>query len=332
MIIAVTNTGNNAPTITGFNPSSIPGSGQLATNVTINGTNFVSGGTTVTVGGSSRTITTFVSTTEIVVSFPPLAPSTTTVVVTTAGGSASANYTYTIPAPIIDAIDPESGTSGTRITLYGLNMSGGTVSIGGTTVSASFGNNTASFTCPTLGADGNRTISVTTGGGTATATFYYIMQRAAETTSYTSGSGTYTVPWWANSVDVVCLGAGASGDGGSLVNRRGGAAGAWAVGTLTAVASSALSYSVGVGGSSTSRFDRNIAGTASSGNAVSGAGGSGANGTSALGAAPSPTSFTYNGITFTPAGTNGYGGDGATVSNNPGAPGQSGQVWFVARQ
>lgn len=345
MIIIPSNTAALAPpTIVSFSPSGLTGGGQVSSNVTITGTNFTSG-TTATVNGSSCSVT-YVSTTQITVSFPPLGAGTYTVTVTTAGGSASANYSYAVPAPTIGSVDPPQGTTGSTITVYGSNLSGASVSIGGTSVSASGNSGVLVFTCPAFGSDGGVTISVSTAGGTATASFTYYAPRSAETTTYTSGSGSYTPPAWATYVDIICIGGGASGDGfqppqGSA-NRKGGNAGSWGAGTVSA--GGAISYTVGSGGvappynasnpNTTGSKAVTQPGAASSAGGVTGSGGSG-NTADMYGG--SPGNYTYNGVTYIGAvsdrtvGASPGAGGGAAITGN-GYSGGSGQVWFVARQ
>lgn len=345
MIIVPSNTAAlAAPTITGFNPSSLTGSGQVDTNVTVTGTDFTSG-TTATVNGSSRSVT-YISATQITVSFPPLGAGTYAVTVTTASGSASANYSYTVPAPTIGSVDPPKGTTGSTVTVYGSNFSGASVSIGGTPVSASGNSSVLVFTCPAFGSDEARTIIVSNAGGSSSASFMYYTPRSAETTTYTSGSGSYTPPAWATYVDIICIGGGASGDSAyppqGNANRKGGNAGSWGAGTVSA--GGAISYTVGSGGvvppynASNPNTTGNKAvtqpGAASSAGGVTGSGGSG-NTADLFGG--SPGNYTYNGVTYIGAvsdRTTGAppGAGGGAAFTGLGYNGGSGQVWFVARQ
>lgn len=343
-----------APVIDSFSPATLAGSGQALSNVTISGSNFVPGSTTVTVDGTTRSVSS-VTTTQIVASFAPLSPGTYPVVVTTPGGSATANYTYTTPGPTIDSVSPSQGTTGTAITIYGTNLSGGSVSIGGVGVSTTGKTgNALSFTCPSFAVDQTITITVTTTGGSASIAFAYFTPRSATTTTYTSGSGSYTIPSWCNYIDVICVGGGASGDGGQPpagnANRKGGNAGSWGGGTLSRDSigwgTTNLSYSVGAGAvfppydaanpNTTGSKAVTQPGSPSSAGGVTGSGGSGNTSNMAGGSAGN---YTYNGVTYIggvgadrSAGTAPGSGGGAAQSSGSGFSGQPGQVWFVARQ
>lgn len=127
MIIVPTHTGTTfaPPTISGLSPGAF--TAGTSGNVTISGTNFVAGNTTVTVGGSNRSVTVN-STTQLTVSFPAFSRGAYTVVVTTPGGSAQATFSYTI-VPSISSIGPTSSIIGTNTTyiLYGSGFTTGSV-------------------------------------------------------------------------------------------------------------------------------------------------------------------------------------------------------------
>lgn len=108
------------PTITSFSPASLNNGGG---NVTVTGTNFISGATTVTIAGVAAT-TTVNSLTSLTVAFPSRARGTYTVVVSTPGGSASANFTHTW-TPVISYITPSSVyyDYGSGYTIVGGNFS-----------------------------------------------------------------------------------------------------------------------------------------------------------------------------------------------------------------
>ena len=108
--------------------------------VTLTGTNFVVGATTVAVTGAGVTVNTVVvgSPTSLTANFvldPAAAPGARTVTVTTAGGT-SATQTFTVNAPApgaptLTSVAPNQGLQGTTVavTLTGTNFV-----VGGTTV------------------------------------------------------------------------------------------------------------------------------------------------------------------------------------------------------
>jgi hypothetical protein len=112
--LAVANFGSNTisillnafcpPTVTSINPTSGPNTG--GTIVTIIGTNFVVGATTVSFGGSAGTNVTCASITQCTAT-SPAGSGTVDVTVTTAGGtsatSASDRFTYLLPVPALGA-------------------------------------------------------------------------------------------------------------------------------------------------------------------------------------------------------------------------------------
>jgi hypothetical protein len=122
------------PTITSISPTSGPTAG--GTQITLTGTNFVSGAT-VRVGGVAATGVTFTSATQLRATTPAGAAGVAALQVTNPSGqSVTLNnaFTYTAPAPTLTSLTPTSGPTagGTQITLTGTNfVSGATVRIGG---------------------------------------------------------------------------------------------------------------------------------------------------------------------------------------------------------
>jgi hypothetical protein len=124
------------PTITSISPTSGPTAG--GTQITLTGTNFVSGAT-VRVGGVAATGVTFTSATQLRATTPAGAAGVAAVQVTNPSGqSVTLNnaFTYTAPAttPTLTSLTPTSGPTagGTQITLTGTNfVSGATVRVGG---------------------------------------------------------------------------------------------------------------------------------------------------------------------------------------------------------
>jgi IPT/TIG domain len=96
---------NSAPTVTAISPTSGTTSG--GTSVTITGTGFLSG-PTVSLGGTSATNVTVVSSTSITATSPAHAPGTVDVVVTNTdsqNGTLSNGYTYSAPETVIVSDD-----------------------------------------------------------------------------------------------------------------------------------------------------------------------------------------------------------------------------------
>lgn len=140
-----------APTISNVNPNRGPANG--GTEVTLTGTNFVSGAT-VNFGGT-RVTPRSVSPTSVVAVTPSNSSGAVNVTVTNPDGQvARVNGGFTfessqLPAPTLNAINPNSGPTagGTMVTLTGSNfMQGATVTVGSrqaTMVSVSTGQITA---------------------------------------------------------------------------------------------------------------------------------------------------------------------------------------------
>ena len=132
---------NPKPTVTSISPASGTASGGTA--VTITGTGFLSGAT-VSLGGTTATGVTVVSSTSIKATTVAHAAGAVDVVVTntdTQSGTLSGGFTYnavSIPAPTVTAISPNNGPSngGTAVTISGTGFqSGATVTIGGAAAS-----------------------------------------------------------------------------------------------------------------------------------------------------------------------------------------------------
>jgi hypothetical protein len=167
------------PTITSFTPTSA----ALSSVVTITGTNFT-GVTAVSFGGVGAQSFTVNSSTNI--SATVWVGASGSVSVTGPGGTATLpGFTYIPPGPAINSFFPQSGTSGTVVSISGANFTGATsVSFGGV--------NAASFTVfgPSLinamvanGATGS--VSVTTPNGTGTLPGFTYVAQAPSITSFT---------------------------------------------------------------------------------------------------------------------------------------------------
>ena len=166
-----------APTITNINPNT--GSTAGGTNVTITGTNFVTGAgnTIVTFGGTAATGINVASATSLTCTTPAHTAGAVNVVVTTDGGTATSTngFTYTAPpAPTVTALNPTSGSTGggTSVTITGTNLTGATaVSFGGTAATGVSVVNATTVNCTSPAhAAGTIDVTVTTPGGTSATT------------------------------------------------------------------------------------------------------------------------------------------------------------------
>jgi hypothetical protein len=179
---------NAAPTVTAVLPNS--GTVNGGTVVTVTGTNFVNGATTVTFGGIAATNVTFVTSTTLLATTPANAtPGAVDVAATTTFGTGTGTklFTYvTQSAPTVTTISPASGNTagGTQVKINGTNFSGATsVMIGGsaatfvTVISATQIN----ATTPAHAAPGVVDVVVTTPAGTGTGTGLFTYVASAPT-------------------------------------------------------------------------------------------------------------------------------------------------------
>jgi hypothetical protein len=133
LAVAIT-VASTAPTITSVSPNTGPTSGGA--QVTISGSNFVSGAT-VTFGGTAAAVTSITATT-LVVTTPVHPAGPVTVGVTNPNGQSATltnSFTYTAPALTIKGVSPSSGShsGGTTVAVSGTNfVSGAVVAFGGT--------------------------------------------------------------------------------------------------------------------------------------------------------------------------------------------------------
>ena len=200
-------------------PSGAPTLGSVAPNqgnlgstvaVTLTGTNFVVGATTVTVNSGGVTATNVVvssatSLTADIVITATATPGAHTVTVTTSRGTSGAQ-TFTVnppPAPTLTTVSPNQGTQGTTVavTLTGINFVVGatTVSVGGSGVTVTnvvvggATSLTANFVLDPAAAVGARTVMVTTAAGTSGSRIFAISlpaPGAPTLTSVTPNQGT----------------------------------------------------------------------------------------------------------------------------------------------
>jgi hypothetical protein len=169
------------PTLASVSPTS--GVQGTTVSVTLTGTDFISGGTTVAVSGSNVTVSnvSVTSGTSLTASFAvgsTAALGDRTVTVTTVGGtSGTRTFTVNPPAPTLTSVSPTSGVQGTTVsvTLTGTNFISGatTVAVSGTGVTvsnvsvASGTSLTADFVIAANATTGGRNVTVTTAGGTS---------------------------------------------------------------------------------------------------------------------------------------------------------------------
>ena len=196
------------PTLTSVTPNQ--GIQGTTVAVTLIGTNFVVGATTVAVSGGGVTVTNVVvgSTTSLTANFvldPAAAEGPRTVTVTTAAGTSGAQtFTINLPpapgTPTLTSVSPNQGMRGTTVavTLTGTNFVVGatTVAVGGggvtvTNVVVGSGTSlTANFVLDPAAADGPRAVTVTTAGGTSGPQAFTINLPPPTLTSVSPNQGT----------------------------------------------------------------------------------------------------------------------------------------------
>ena len=184
----------NPPTITTLSAIA----GVAGSNLTITGTRFIVGATTVTIGGVAATISTATAT-SITVVVPAGANTTavarpTTVVVTTVNGIASRNYTVNA-SPRLASFSVASAARGTAITLRGTAFTpASTVTFrtaAGTTVAAAIATATRTSTALTVTVPATAVqglVTVNTVGYLPTA-LEFVVATAPTITSFTPSSG-----------------------------------------------------------------------------------------------------------------------------------------------
>ena len=190
------------PTLTSVSPNQ--GLRGTTVAVTLTGTNFVVGATTVTVGwrhdGHQRRRRQQTSLTANFVLDPAAVAGPRIVTVTTAGGtSVPQGFTITLPPPTLTSVAPNQGIRGetVAVTLTGTNFVVGATTVavagGGVTVTnvvvGSSTSLTASFVLDPTAAAGPRTVTVTTAGGTSGAQTFTVNvpPPGSMTSAYTGG-------------------------------------------------------------------------------------------------------------------------------------------------
>ena len=259
-----------APTLTSVSPNQ--GTAGTTVAVTLTGTNFVAGSTTVNVSGGGVTVLSrrggSVSVVAVTVNSPTsltanfqidaaAAAGARTVTVTTPGGT-SGGQTFTIipPPPTLTNVSPNQGIRGATIpvTLTGTNfivgattvaVNGGDVTVN-TVVVGSGTSLTANFALSLASAGGARTVTVTTAGGTSGPQTFTINLPTPGSTpfSYTGGPVPFVVPAGVGSITIVATGA-QGGVGFQALTGVGGLGGRT---TATVPVTPSVSLTVRVGG------------------------------------------------------------------------------------
>jgi uncharacterized repeat protein (TIGR01451 family) len=195
------------PTVTAINPTS--GSNAGGTVVTITGTNFVVGATTVAFGGSAGTSVSCASITQCTAT-SPAGSGTVDVTVTTAGGTSATSpadqFTYFVPVPVVTSINPSTGPTagGTVVTITGSNFVIGpaTISFGATAGTSATCSSTTLCTATSPAGSGTVSVRVTAASGTSANTaaddFTYTAPATACTTfspatNFSAGTNPFSV-------------------------------------------------------------------------------------------------------------------------------------------
>ena len=224
-------TPQSGPTITAVSPTN--GAAGGGATVTVTGTNFVSGATTVNFGSTAATSISVTSTTSLTC----VAPAGTGVVdvrVTTVGGTSAVvtadRFTY---APVISSVSPTAGPlgGGTSVTITGAGFTGATAVRFGTTAAASYTvNSDTKITATSPAGTGTVDITVTAAGYTsATGTADRFTYASAPT--ITGLSPTYGVATGGTSVTIT----GTNFTGATAVKFGGTAAAGYTVVSATSI-------------------------------------------------------------------------------------------------
>jgi hypothetical protein len=166
---------DDLPAITGVAPDRGPTSG--GTTITLTGTSFVAGSTSVTVDGQACLALNVQSDTTLTCTTPPGAAGIREIRVTTPGGVSLAAYFTYDDVPKLTAVSPNQGPTagGTTITLTGTAFVAGstTVTVGGAACTGLTVTSDSSATCVTpAGAAGTVNVTLTTPGGTSGPVFF----------------------------------------------------------------------------------------------------------------------------------------------------------------
>lgn len=221
-----------------------PASGLAGSTVTITGTNFVAGSTSVTIGGLSAGSVSVSSPTSLTCTVPSGLTGGTAynVVITTSSGSVTGTgvFTFTIPSPTISSLSPTSGKVGTSVTIYGTNfVTGGTsVTIGGVSATPVSVTNSTTLTCvvPSFSSSNYKDVVITTANGSVTSSNAFFYYAVPTLTGYSVGG--VTSSQINPGVTVTVSGTNFVGSGGTTVTVGGAAA------TVTSTTASTLKFTV----------------------------------------------------------------------------------------
>ncbi|GHU07467.1 hypothetical protein FACS189431_2090 [Alphaproteobacteria bacterium] len=165
------------PGITSVSPNTLSLSGG---NITIYGSNFVSGATTVQISGQDCTSVNVANANQLTCTAPSLAAGLASIAVTTSGGTGNGNNLLNyLPQPTITSVNPTGGllAGGTPVTITGTGFD----TVGGTN-SVKIDNNTCTITNATAtkitctvpaGSSGAKDVQVDTAGGSTTSNSAY---------------------------------------------------------------------------------------------------------------------------------------------------------------
>jgi len=181
------------PTVTAVSPTDGPTAG--GTSITIMGTNFAAGLTTVSVGGGAATQVSVASPTTLTATTPSAATAGAVPVVVTVDRQPSNNtiqFTYVV-APTVSSVSPASGSKlgGTSVTINGANFNAPTsVTFGGAPATIGTVTGTTITATTPLGAIGNAPVVVTNADGrTGTCAACYMYLDAPTVTRVSPNSG-----------------------------------------------------------------------------------------------------------------------------------------------
>ena len=153
-----------SPTVTGVSPTSGPDSG--GTTVTVTGTNFTPGSTTVVFGDAGHSVPgTVTSTTQLTALSPPHGTGTVDITVSTPAGASAANPPadqFTYGQPVITQVGPPNtgpATGGTALTINGSGFFGGQP--GSDVTSLKFGNSVVPSANYTVDSDTQISVNAT---------------------------------------------------------------------------------------------------------------------------------------------------------------------------